>query len=313
MRKYVAVDIGGTAVKAGLIDEQGHILRQLTVEVNDGGRRYPLNEKTVEAVCRLRQQIEEEGDVVDAVGVSATGQIDRRSGRVIGTCGNIPGWIGTDLKALMFQQFPVKISVANDANCAMLGESWLGAGQGCDDLVAYTIGTGIGGGILCGGRLLDGCSGLGGELGHMIIERGGRPCTCGNKGCFEQYGSMTALVKQAMAITGLKQLDGRRIFQLVDYPEADEQLYAKQLCELIEGWLESHAVAIVSLVHIFNPQKVIIGGGVSKQGQRLIKPLSAKVMEHLMPRFAEKLMITPASLGNQAGMVGATRLAMMES
>ncbi len=192
----------------------------------------------------------------------------------------------------------MQVTVANDANCMILGEAWVGAARGCTDVLGVTIGTGLGGGVLTGGRLLEGARGLGGELGHMRTHAvDGVPCTCGAAGCWERYASTSALVRRAVQLDPA--LDsGRAVFAATRQGDAAVR-------QLLDGWIVEIAEGLAGLVHIFNPRLILIGGGVSSQQELLVGPLARQVKARVMPAFAEGLEIRPAALANDAGLVGA--------
>ena len=210
-KTYLGVDIGGTAVKLGLVDDTGRVLRRAERSVSFDGYKTPILD-TVQTAIR---DFLGSHDVpkLEGIGVSATGQIDSRRGVVAGTCGNFPGWIGVDIKGTLEREFGLPVTVANDANCMVLGEVWVGAAKGYTDVIGVTLGTGVGGGIITGGRLLEGARGLGGELGHFRLHAlDGVACTCGAIGCYERYAATTALVRGAQKM-GLVAPDGRAIFE----------------------------------------------------------------------------------------------------
>ena len=230
--------------------------------------------------------------------MSATGQIDSRRGVVAGTCGNFPGWIGVEIKDTLEREFNLPVTVANDANCMLLGEVWAGAAKGYTDVIGVTLGTGVGGGILTGGHLLEGARGLGGELGHFRLHAlDGVICTCGAIGCYERYAATTALVRGAKS-AGLELPDGRAIFEAVAAGNA-------RAAAVLDRWIDEVAQGLAGLVHIFNPQLILVGGGVSAQQKLLIDPLAEKVRSSVMPAFAQGLEIQAAALQNDAGLVGA--------
>lgn len=292
---YLGIDIGGTAVKLGLVDETGAVLDRAERSVSFDDYRIPILDTVQAAAADFTAGRREQ---IAGIGVSATGQIDSRRGMVAGTCGSLPGWVGAPIKERLTADYHLPVTVANDANCMCLGEVWVGAAQGCTDVIGITIGTGIGGGILTGGRLLEGARGLGGEMGHYRTHaRDGVPCTCGAKGCWERYASTTALVRAAKAMDPeLK--DGRAIFEAAAAGRSD-------VLALLDGWIDEIAEGLAGMVHIFNPQRILVGGGVSAQKELLIEPLARKVKAAVMPAFAEDLTITAAALHNDAGLVGA--------
>ena len=289
------VDIGGTAVKLGLVDENGRVLRRAERSVSFDGYKTPILD-TVQAA--IHEFLTADAPRLEGIAVSATGQIDSRRGVVAGTCGNFPGWIGVDIKGTLERAFGLPVTVANDANCMLLGEVWAGAAKGCTDVIGVTLGTGVGGGILTGGRLLEGARGLGGELGHFRLHAlDGVACTCGAIGCYERYAATTALVRSAQA-AGLDAPDGRAIFEAAAAGDA-------RTLAVLNGWINEIAQGLAGLVHIFNPQLILIGGGVSAQQALLIDPLAAQVRKSIMPAFAEGLEVRAAALQNDAGLVGA--------
>ena len=298
MKQYLAIDIGGTSVKLGIVDEGGCVLAKAEQSVCFDYYETPI----LTTVLSASEQFLKEQDVrpqsLAGIGVSATGQIDTHTGTVVGTCGSLPNYIGSPIKAELEAKFGLPVTVANDANCMTLGEVWVGAAQGCTDVIGVTLGTGVGGGILTGGRLLEGARGLGGELGHYRTHAlDGVLCTCGASGCWERYAATTALVRAAQP-RDHKWRDGRAIFESA---HAGDPI----ILALLEDWTDEIVQGLAGLVHIFNPQLILIGGGVSAQQELLIEPIARKVRASIMPAFAEGLEIRAAQLHNDAGMVGA--------
>ena len=298
MKQYFGIDIGGTAVKLGIVDETGKVLCKGEQSVNFDGYQTPVLDTVRKAAKEFLTAQAIPVENLSGIGVSATGQIDSRKGIVAGTCGNFPNYIGSPIKAALEQDFGLPVTVANDANCMTLGEVWVGGAQGYTDVIGVTLGTGVGGGILTGGRLLEGARGLGGELGHYRTHAlDGVPCTCGATGCWERYAATTALVRAAQE-KNPAWTDGRAIF-------AAAEAGNPEVLALLDTWTDEIAQGLAGMVHIFNPQLILIGGGVSAQQKLLIDPIAAKVKASVMPAFAEGLEIRAAQLHNDAGMVGA--------
>lgn len=292
----LGIDIGGTSVKMGLVDEAGKIHARHEVGVYYGHYATPILTTVINEV----QIFLRKGAVgIDGIGVSATGQIDTDAGTVIGTNGKIPQYEGTEIKKEMERAFNVPVFVLNDANAAVLGESFAGRAKGMQQVVMITLGTGVGGGVILDGKLLMGTRGIAGELGHFTLYQNGMSCSCGKRGCFEGYAATTALVRHAYEATGVE-MNGRMIFERVKAGD-------KALKSVLNRWIDDIAAGVSGLVHIFNPQIVLIGGGVSAQEELLIVPLRKRVLSTIMPRFAEGLQIEKASLGNDAGMIGAAK------
>ena len=207
------------------------------------------------------------------------------------------------------------VTVTNDANAAALGEAAFGAGKEYSDSVFITLGTGVGGGIIMGGKLFAGGKNVGAEIGHMVIKHGGEKCTCGRKGCFEAYSSATALIRDTRRAMeedktsalwkcgGLDKVTGRTAF---DFCESDET--AKKV---VDGYIYDLACGIINLANIFRPQAVILGGGIAEQGERLIVPLQERLDAKVFGgQGYAPVKIVKASLGNLAGALGSAKLVM---
>lgn len=306
MNKYLGIDIGGTAVKMGIVDETGNILISREASVSFDNYNTPI----LETVLAESEAFLDKNNIspkdLGRIGISATGQIDTKNGIVAGSGGNIRNWDGADLKGSFTKKYHLPVTVVNDANCVALGEKWVGSAKNAKDVIVLTIGTGLGGGIIINDQILLGRAGFGGETGHFSIHKQGEACTCGNRGCFEQYASMTALIRsvhrfyEASDPGRLKEhpVNGRSIFEAVSKGE-------EGVIRIVDTWICDISAGITSLVHIFNPELIVIGGGVSAQEELFIAKLRAEVMERVMPNFRRGLTLRAATLGNQAGMIGA--------
>ena len=293
----LSIDIGGTAVKMGLVDHEGAIHARHEASVCFDHYQTPI----LTTVIREAQAfLARESAQIEGIGVSATGQVDDRAGAVIGTNGKIPHYEGAQIKRDMEAAFGVPVFALNDANAAALGECFAGRAKGVQNVLMVTLGTGVGGGIVLGGKIFGGTRGIAGELGHFTLYQDGPRCPCGKRGCFESYAATTALVRRAKEATGEADMNGRIVFSRA--ADGDQAMLA-----VLSAWIDDIAAGISGLVHIFNPQMVLIGGGVSAQEALLIAPLRERVLRSVMPRFAECLQLEAATLGNDAGMIGAAR------
>jgi len=309
---YIGVDIGGTQVKIGIIDEYGTVNKPVAYDVAFDGYDTPIIDTVVTKLTRFMNYNGLEDNQIHGIGVSATGQIDVKDGKVVGTAGHIKNWEGCCIQECIKKIYSGPITVMNDANCAALAEQWIGNSIGVSDAVVITIGTGVGGGVIVNSEILCGVSGGAGELGHITIRNNGKLCSCGNRGCYEQYASTTALarmVQQAQKAGKLKSglidsttINGRTIFEA-----AGKNSY---LDKLLNEWIGYVADGLVGIIHTFNPQVVLVGGGVSTQKEFFIDPLRAKVVSRVMPAYAKVLKLDAAKLGNDAGMVGAVYYCM---
>jgi len=298
-KKYIGVDIGGTAVKTGIVDESGTVIVKSETKIDKSCERESVMQLVARCIRELVAAAAMEVSGFAGIGVSAPGSIDKVRGRVAINGGNVPDWSGTEVCSILKTEFGLPVSVANDGNCGALAETWVGAACGCSDVLWVVVGTGIGGGIISGGRLVEGARGFAGEIGHFKIHTGGRECICGGHGCFERYASTSALVQEGQARRP-EWVSGRASFG--DANKGDEEALS-----LIDRWTDELACGIASLVHIFNPEVVLIGGGVSVQDELVIKPVAEKVRRQIMPDFADGLTIKGAELGNDAGMIGAVK------
>ena len=301
MSMLLGIDIGGTAVKIGVVDQNGNILISETRSVSFDGYKTPIMTTVIALAREIIEQCEEKPV---GIGVSATGQIDVHTGTVIGVGAHFGNWLGSNVKFMLEEEFSLPVTVINDANAAALGEQSYGRAKGKDNVLVVTVGTGVGGGIIENGRLIQGRRGIGGEIGHYIIDFDGEPCPCGNRGCFERYASTGALVRKftgdpaLLAALGVpaEEVNGRVIFEHLE----DPQVFAA-----VDSWMDRIAFGITGLIHVFNPEIVLIGGGISREEERFICPLREKILSRAMPRFAEDLEVEAAALGNNAGLLGA--------
>ena len=280
----LAIDIGGTMIKYGLVSSDGKILStdKIKTESNKG-----LN-NILNKIDNIFKRYKENNPV--GIAVSGTGQINGMIGKVIGGNPIIPNWIGTNLVKILEEKYNLPIVLENDVNCVALGEKWIGAGKDLSNFICLTIGTGIGGGIILNNQLFRGENFVAGEFGHILIK----------KGEFEQFASTTALIRLVKERTE-KTLNGKEIFDL-------EKKEIVEYQEVISEWIENLTDGLSSIVYCFNPANMILGGGVIGQGEPLINRIKNSLFKKIGPQFKEKLNIIQAKLGNNAGMIGASYL-----
>ena len=308
-RTYLGIDIGGTAVKFGLVNGEGVIVSEISeYPVKFDNYETPIIETVVKSAKEFMSKNNKAFFDINGIGVSATGGINSKLGIVEGSAGHIKNWEGTNIKERLEAEFGMNTAVLNDANAAALGEMWKGAANGSENVVVMTIGTGVGGGIIVDSKILLGRKGFAGEIGHIPVNVDGEKCSCGNMGCIEHYGSTSALVrnvKKAVAsgeITGIKEeeIDGRLIFKEVAAGNI-------VIIKYVDEWINYISATLVGLVHTFNPEMVILGGGVSKQKELFVDKVRDKVFNGVMHNFAQGLSIEAAELGNNAGIIGAVK------
>ena len=280
----LAIDIGGTMIKYGLVSSDGKILS--TNKIKTGASKGLNN--ILNKIDNIFKGYKENNPV--GIAVSGTGQINGMIGKVIGGNPIIPNWIGTNLVKILEEKYNLPAVLENDVNCVALGEKWIGAGKDLSNFICLTIGTGIGGGIILNNQLFRGENFVAGEFGHTLIK----------KGEFEQFASTTALIRLVKEKTG-KILNGKEIFDL-------EKKEIVEYQEVISEWIENLTDGLSSIVYCFNPANIILGGGVIGQGEALINRIKNSLFKKIGLQFKEKLNIIQAKLGNNAGMIGASYL-----
>lgn len=307
----LAIDLGGTKILAGIISDTGEMLaREYTLTLAGEGLESVIN-RLGAAIAHLLSHKNISLSQIGVISIAAAGVIDTRKG-VITASPHLPGWINVPLRHLIEEKFKLKVFLLNDANAAALGEHRFGAGKGANNLIYLTVSTGIGGGIIIDGQLYSGSSGGAGEIGHMTIDVNGPKCKCGNVGCLEMLASGTAIAAGAiMRIRGgessalIEMVGGKRediTAEKVAVAAQQGDSLALDVIATAAGYL---GVGIVNLVNIFNPDVVIIGGGVAKMGDRLFSPLRQVVRVRAFPLLAQAVRILPARLGDDAGVIGA--------
>lgn len=310
----IGVDVGGTKVLAGIVDENGAIIKQVRRDTPKAGGAL-LTQTIAEAAKELASQFP-----VTAVGVSAAGFVSSDRKRMLATP-NISDWNGVDLDAELTKLIELPVIVENDANAAAWGEAKFGAGRGRNHVMMLTIGTGIGGGIVVNGQLYRGAFGIAGEFGHMRVVPDGHSCGCGAQGCFEQYASGSALVRHAREACDAHPESAKNILQrgdgtlqaitgkaITDAAREGDNL-AISIFNTMGYWLGS---GIASLSVVLDPECVVIGGGVIDAGEILLAPTRESIAK-TMP-FAGKHPypdVIAAELGNEAGLVGVADLARL--
>ncbi|MDF2674592.1 MAG: hypothetical protein K0R09_2860 [Clostridiales bacterium] len=291
--KILAFDIGGTAIKIGIINEQGHILesREVPTLAKEGGEAL---------MNRLLMIIGEYKDL-DRIGISTAGQVDHIEGKIIFASENLPGWTDMEIKRRIEEAYNIPTAVENDVNAAAIGEAYYGAAADNKAFLCLAYGTGIGGAIVENGKIYRGAFGSAGEFGHTITHVGGNDCNCGGKGCYETYASTSALVSRVMHDLCIEEANGRIIFKLLEEGNQD-------IKKIINDWLFEITMGLVNFVHIFNPSLIVLGGGIMAQPY-IIRYITENLPKYIMPNYS-RVKIVEAKLGNNAGILGAAHMAI---
>ena len=308
---YIGIDLGGTFIKGGIADGMGNILvsDKVPTEREKGADGVALNISDLCNALITNANISKAD--IEGVGIGVPGLIDSTGGVVVFSA-NL-GWENFSISSEIEKRVSLPVRIANDANAAALGETKFGCGRNFNSTVMLTLGTGVGGGIVIDGRLLEGNRSAGAELGHSVIVAGGERCSCGRRGCLEAYASATALIrdtKRAMEadksskmweIGSLDKVSGETAFE---YKDTDPS--AKSV---VDSYIEKLAVGITNIANELRPEAVILGGGVCAEGDVLIKPLQELVDREIFAGArGPRVKIITATLGNRAGLLGAAAL-----
>jgi glucokinase len=334
----IGVDLGGTNLRIAAVEEQGNLLEKVSLGTRVSlGRDYVISEMC-DAIRRLTSHYEHAGKLL-GIGIGVPGIIDIQTG-YLRESPNLPGWSDTPVRAEIELRLGAPVVLENDANAAALGEKWLGVGRHVQDLAIFTLGTGVGGGIVLGGKIWHGMTGMAGEFGHIAIEPEGVPCSCGSRGCLEQYASATAIVRMAREV-----IDSGMAPELSKAAGSDPDFSAKVVYNLaIQGDEDARKVfrrvgralgiAIADLVNVLNLPMYVVGGGVSSAWDAFAPTLFEELRRRSMiyaatapatpvdPHGASalvgaagptKTIVTRALLGSDAGLFGAAMLPLLRS
>lgn len=295
----LGIDIGGTKTIVGVADESGNLLTHKRIET-PGALGPDISIGMIAAACD--EVVAEAGVAISAIGIGCGGPLDPKTGALL-QVPNLPGWEGIVLTDIFGRQLDAPAYIDNDANAACLGELKFGAGKGVDDFVYFTVSTGIGGGIVIGGKLYRGHGGNAAEFGHMkIIADGGPACTCGDHGCLESLASGTSIARIARE-RGLSHASAESVAKAsADGDKAAQDVWSEAMHYL--------GIGVANVVNAFNPRLVILGGGVTKAGDIFFDPVRRTVRERAMPPLAADVEVVPAANGDLTGLWGAVAVAL---
>ncbi len=314
---YIGIDVGGTTAKAGVVDEEGKILAKSVCRTGKE-RAFEDIAADMAELCRrvVRESGHEMADIA-AVGVGIPGEQDPRSG-LVAFCNNL-GWVNVPLMQRLREALGLGVYVDNDANVAALAESAFGASRDVKSSILVTLGTGVGGGIVENRRVRTGAHGVGGEIGHMVVVVDGEKCNCGHRGCWEKYASATAIIRMGRALMEEKpdcalarqlggdaaQLNAKAVLDLAKAGDADcmgiFETYVKYLC-----------VGLANLINIYDPDMIVLGGGVAYAGDFLLDAVRAALGDYVYCPALSWARVELARMGNDAGIIGAAMLGRAE-
>lgn len=313
MRYYAGVDLGGTNTKIGILDIDGNIFKSSIIKTfSDRDVDDTLN-RIWETIKNLVQELDIDIKNLSGIGIGIPGPVKDQS--IVKFFANFPWEKNINVKELMEKISGVETKLDNDVNIIAMGEAKYGAAKDSSSSVTIALGTGIGGGTYINGSLISGFSGAGGEIGHIKLEKDGKLCDCGQRGCFEAYASATGMIREAVSRLAVNK--SNLLYELID--RKIDKLKAKDIfdaakqgdsfsLDIIEYETEYLAMGIGNILNILNPEVIVIGGGVALAGDILFNPLKEKLKKHVLPVALEDLKIVPGVLGNEAGIKGAVRL-----
>ncbi len=312
---YIGIDVGGTGIKGGVITEKGEILAKHSIPTG-AGRPY---EEVISDIANLCFLVIGKAGVsirdIQSIGVGVPGICDPATG-IIPFCTNL-GWHNVPFISEIHKHIDLPVHVDNDATVAGLAESVAGVSAGSKSSIFITLGTGIGGGIVINGRPYSGIHGVGSEIGHMVIHKGGELCTCGNRGCFERYSSATAIIREARKALpdhpesliaerchgNPEEIDARIVFDSAKDGDTTA-------CSIVNDYVQSLAIGIVNLINIMDPEIIVLGGGVAAAGDFLLNSVREAVKPLIFYKDMPYASIELARLGSDAGIIGAALLGL---
>ncbi|WP_069648932.1 ROK family protein [Caloranaerobacter ferrireducens] len=311
---YIGVDIGGTAIKIGLVDNEGNIVYKKQIDTKAKRGYLEIEKDIIGLIKSLINIAQDKGNKIKSIGIGVPGVADLEGNKVI-YCPNL-GWTNVPLGENLKKELKLPIYIENDATVAGIAESIKGITKGYKNSIFITLGTGVGGGIILGGKVYSGAHGIGSEIGHMIVGENFYDCNCGNNGCLETFSSATAIIKYAKKLikeekyetallkkvnNDLMKLNSKMIF---DSAKEGDQLANK----VVDRMVRYLGIGIANLINILDPDVIAIGGGVSKAGDFLLEKVKKEVSKYVLYKEAKHAEIFLAELGNDAGIIGAALL-----
>ena len=306
----IGIDLGGTNMKAGLVDRDGKIHHRLSIRTDNNADPQTISNQIfylIDEIINVGAGLKPAPTNIIGVGLGSPVLVDKK-GETILFSPNLPLWRNIPIKRMVSERFSVPCVLENDANAAAWGEKWVGAGREADSLVMLTIGTGIGGGIVINKKLWRGVNNVAAEIGHMVIQMDGPKCSCGNYGCIEAYASATAMVRRFKESlksgmpSSLKDA-GEITAKMIN--DAALQQGDRASLDIIKETGQYLGIAIVNIMHILNPEVIVLTGGMIGSGDLLMNPIKQVIEEKAFEASAKETKIVFSQLGNDAGIIGA--------
>lgn len=315
MEKYViGVDLGGTNIVTGMVDRSGKVVERCKRETQADRGKDVVIKNIEESIRKVISDVKIKKEKISGIGIGSPGSIDHDNG-IVHTPPNLPGWKHVPLKRIIESNLKFPTFVANDVNAVALGEATFGAGVGFANSLCITLGTGVGGGIILGGKLYVGSHQFAGEIGHMVVEKDGLPCKCGGIGCLERYVGRDYIISYAVEAikngkyTKIKELVNNDLSKITPKVITDAaKLNDKLALEIWDKVGRYIGVILGGVLNFLDPGVIIIGGGISLAGKFVFEPIRDEVKKRAFPMLAKIVKIVPAKLGDNAGCIGASQL-----
>lgn len=304
----LAADLGGTNLRMAAVDCRGTILYRARRETPRAAGADEIVQTIVESADECQENCSD--FPIEIISAAVPGTVNVKDGVII-TAPNLSAMNGFGIAAALEDRLGIKAIIENDANAAAVGENWRGASKGCADSICITLGTGVGGGIIIDGKVLRGANGKAGEIGHICVEPFGAPCRCGSRGCVEQYSSASAIVRLAKELqtrypeSVLKDNAALTAYEVFQAGKDGDEL-ASEVFRRMGFYL---GIALTNLLNILNPEVIVIGGGAAAGWELFMPPMQETVRQRTFGAIPEKAKIVPGELGDDAGIIGAARLA----
>lgn len=314
----IGVDLGGTNIRAGIVDKDGRVLKKIEGSTSVQNGRDVVIDRLVDSIKELKDEAKRNSIVVSVIGLGASGIISAKKG-VIVLSPNLPNWIDVPLRDIVMKRTGIPVVLENDANAYAFGEKWRGAGKDFQDFFLITLGTGVGGGIILGGEIFHGADGMAGEIGHMTVNPEGPSCGCGNNGCLEVYASAKGIIErtiksiEAGGETRLKEITEGNFYKITSemvYQAAKEgDSLARDVIREMGRYL---GIGMATLINLFNPEAIIIGGGVKDAWDLFIEPAKREIERRAFSIPSERVRIIQSTL-DDGGILGAAGVAFKKS
>ncbi|MBQ3213463.1 MAG: ROK family protein [Clostridia bacterium] len=308
---YIGIDLGGTFIKGGVVSNKGQLLYSTQIETQAEKGPDKVTENIIKLINNLIKNFSSNKEDFCGVGIGVPGIVNSEKG--IAVCSHNLKFDNFPIAEKIEREVSMPVKIANDANLAALGESLFGFSNGCKNVVMLTLGTGVGGGAIINGTMLEGNKSAGAEFGHSVIVFNGNKCNCGRKGCLESYVSATALIKKTKEemlknksskmwqVGSVENVNGKTAFNFKDIDKTAKKI--------VEEYINYLSCGVINIVNVFRPEVVVLGGGISNQGESLFKPLQKIVdKEMFASKHTPKVKIVAAKLGNNAGVLGSVGL-----